>query len=152
MARLMTAYPRSPSRSPAPSGAVRASLDCSKPGCRERNFWMQRQSAKIATKMRERRQRPKIQEVSGGNPRRNALFGVVSETCGLRRLDGGDSRARTGDPPPSHRTESPPKSGTEISDAETGGQKRTFYPAETRPETSLIYEKPPFQRVKCNQS
>jgi hypothetical protein len=24
-----------------------------------------------------------------GNPRRNALFGVVSETCGLRRLDGG---------------------------------------------------------------
>jgi len=25
-----------------------------------------------------------------GNPRRNALFGVVSETCGLRRLDGGE--------------------------------------------------------------
>jgi len=24
-----------------------------------------------------------------GNPRRKALFGVVSETCGLRRLDGG---------------------------------------------------------------
>jgi hypothetical protein len=23
------------------------------------------------------------------NPRRNALFGVVPETCGLRRLDGG---------------------------------------------------------------
>ena len=31
-----------------------------------------------------------------GNPRRNALFGVVSETCGLRRLDGGvRSRIRT---------------------------------------------------------
>ena len=31
-----------------------------------------------------------------GNPRRNALFGVVSETCGLRRLDGGvRSRMRT---------------------------------------------------------
>ena len=32
-----------------------------------------------------------------GNPRRNALFGVVSETCGLRRLDGGgSSQIRTG--------------------------------------------------------
>src|ERR1700682_1379716 len=33
-----------------------------------------------------------------GNPRRSALFGVVSETCGLRRLDGGRTRARTWDP------------------------------------------------------
>ena len=33
-----------------------------------------------------------------GNPRRNALFGVVSESCGLRRLDGGRTRARTWDP------------------------------------------------------
>jgi hypothetical protein len=86
------------------------------------------------------------------NPRRNGLFLLHDGFRGSGRLDGGDSRARTGDPPPSHRTESPPKSGTEISDAETGGQKRTFYPVETRPETSLIYEKPPFQRVKCNQS
>jgi hypothetical protein len=32
-----------------------------------------------------------------GNPRRNALFGVVSETPGLRRLDGGgSSQIRTG--------------------------------------------------------
>jgi hypothetical protein len=32
-----------------------------------------------------------------GNPRRNALFGVVSETRGLRRLDGGvRSQIRTG--------------------------------------------------------
>src|SRR5258707_5240531 len=38
---------------------------CSKPGCRERNFWMQRQSAKIATKMRERPTETEIQEVSG---------------------------------------------------------------------------------------
>jgi hypothetical protein len=31
------------------------------------------------------------------NPRRNALFGVVPETCGLRRLDGGvRSQLRTG--------------------------------------------------------
>jgi hypothetical protein len=33
-----------------------------------------------------------------GNPRRNALFGVIPETCGLRRLDGGRTRARTWDP------------------------------------------------------
>ena len=32
-----------------------------------------------------------------GNPRRNALFGVVPETYGLRRLDGGvRSQIRTG--------------------------------------------------------
>jgi hypothetical protein len=33
-----------------------------------------------------------------GNPRRNALFGVLPETSGLRRLDGGRTRARTWDP------------------------------------------------------
>jgi hypothetical protein len=32
------------------------------------------------------------------NPRRNNLFGVVSETCGLQGLDGGRTRARTWDP------------------------------------------------------
>ena len=32
--------------------------------------------------------------------------------------------------------------GTEISDAETGAQKRPFPPTETRPETSLMYENP----------
>jgi hypothetical protein len=31
-----------------------------------------------------------------GNPRRNALFSVVPETCGLQRLDGGGrSQVRT---------------------------------------------------------
>ena len=33
-----------------------------------------------------------------GNPRRSALFGVVLETRGLRRLGGGHTRARTWDP------------------------------------------------------
>jgi hypothetical protein len=33
-----------------------------------------------------------------GNPRRKAQFGVVSETGGLRRPDGGDGRDRTCDP------------------------------------------------------
>src|SRR5450631_2236337 len=37
-------------------------------------------------------------------PAENALFGVVSETCGLQGLGGGGSWAQTGDPPPSHRT------------------------------------------------
>jgi hypothetical protein len=59
---------------------------------------------KIATKKRQRGQRPKSGKGAAGNPRRKALFGVVSETGGLRRLDGGGSRAQTEDPPPSHRT------------------------------------------------
>ena len=46
----------------------------------------------------------KIRELSGRNPARNALSGVVSESCGLRRLGAGGSWAQTGDPPPSHRT------------------------------------------------
>ena len=50
---------------------------------------------KIATKKRQRGQRPKSGKRAAGNPRRKALFGVVSETCGLRRLDGGRTRART---------------------------------------------------------
>src|ERR1700732_3473959 len=50
---------------------------------------------KTATKMRERPQRPRSGKRVAGNPRRNALFGVVSETRGLRRLDGGRTRART---------------------------------------------------------
>jgi hypothetical protein len=33
-----------------------------------------------------------------GNPRKNALFSVVLETRGLRRLGGGRTRARTWDP------------------------------------------------------
>src|SRR5438067_1462098 len=69
-----------------------------KPGRREPNFWMRRQAPKIAAQTRERIQRPKFGNWAAENPRRNALFGVVSETCGLRRLDGGRTRARTWDP------------------------------------------------------
>ena len=53
---------------------------------------------KIATKKRQRGQRPKSGKGAAGNPRRKALFDVVSETGGLRRLDGGRTRARTWDP------------------------------------------------------
>ena len=68
----------------------------------------------------------KSKNLMAENARRNAPFGVVPETCGLLRLGGGDRRARTGDPPPSHRTSLRLAAGTEISDAETGGQIRPF--------------------------
>ena len=51
-------------------------------GCRDR-------APKITTKLRQRSQRPKSGKSVAENPGRNALFGVASETCGLRRLDGG---------------------------------------------------------------
>ena len=42
-------------------------------------------------------QRPKSGNCVAGNPRRNALFDIVPETRGLRRLDGGvRSHTRTG--------------------------------------------------------
>jgi hypothetical protein len=44
---------------------------------------------KIVTKMGKRLQRPNSGKRVAGNPRKNALSGVVPETCGLRRLDGG---------------------------------------------------------------
>jgi hypothetical protein len=53
---------------------------------------------KIPPLTRQRTQRPKSGNLAAENPRRNALFGVVPKTCGLRRLDGGRTRARTWDP------------------------------------------------------
>jgi hypothetical protein len=55
-----------------------------KPGRRERNFWMRRQGAK-----NRRQNTPTLAETQSGksvaeNPRRNALFGVASETRGLQ--------------------------------------------------------------------
>src|SRR5260221_6471095 len=61
-------------------------------GCRDR-------APKIATKKRQRGQRPKSRKRAAGNPRRKALFGVVSETGGSGRLGGGvRSHMRTGLP------------------------------------------------------
>jgi hypothetical protein len=68
-----------------------------------------------------------------GNPRRNGLFGVVSETCGLRN---------------SHRTGLRAKPGTEICDAETDPQKPANHLAEINPETRRECEKPPFRRIE----
>src|SRR6202022_3809721 len=53
---------------------------------------------KFAGKATELLQRQKSGKWIAENPGRNALFGVVPESCGLRRLDGGRTRARTGDP------------------------------------------------------
>ena len=77
-----------------------------------------------------------------GNPRRNALFSVVSETRGLQGLGGGGGRAQTGDPPPSHRTSLHAKPGTEFSDAETGAQRPPLSPAETDQETRRSAKSP----------
>jgi hypothetical protein len=60
-------------------------------GCRDR-------APKTVAKMCERLQRQKSEKRVARNARRNAPFSVLSETCGLRRLDGGRTRARTWDP------------------------------------------------------
>src|ERR1700682_2880550 len=53
---------------------------------------------KFAGKATELLQRQESGNWITENPGRNALFGVVPESCGLRRLDGGRTRARTWDP------------------------------------------------------
>jgi hypothetical protein len=73
-----------------------------------------------------------------GNPRRNALFGIVSETCGLVETVG----LELGTPPPSHRTSLRLTPGTGISDAETGEGKGDLSHAETKPEMRGVREKP----------
>src|SRR5450755_576109 len=112
--------------------------------CRgEQNFWMQRREAKIGLKDRKCHQRPKKRNDTGENPHGNGLFGAGPETCGLEGLDGGGSRAQTGDPPPSHRNRSPAaEPGTEICHAETGTQKPAYHLAETNPETPRSAKSP----------
>src|SRR5258706_1940978 len=60
-------------------------------GCRDR-------APKTVAKMCERLQRQKSEKRVARNARRKALIDLVLETCGLRRLDGGRTRARTWDP------------------------------------------------------
>jgi hypothetical protein len=77
-----------------------------------------------------------------GCGRRNALFGVLPEMCGLQGLGGRDSRARTGDPPRSRRTRLRLAPRTEISNAETDPQKSALHLAETDLETIRKRESP----------
>jgi hypothetical protein len=70
------------------------------------------------------------------NPRRNGLFPIDDGGRGSGRLDGGDGRDQTANPPRSHSNQSlAPESGTEIFDAETGAQNRPLRLLETDPET-----------------
>jgi hypothetical protein len=56
---------------------------------RERNFGTQRQCVQIAPETPVRPQRQNLRYLVAGNPRRNALFGVAPENCGLLGLGGG---------------------------------------------------------------
>src|SRR5467141_4069391 len=73
------------------AGAVRSNFARSKPGCWERNFWMQRQGAKNHHEKGRTPAETKSGKQVAGNPRRSALFGVDWGKGGLRRLDGGGS-------------------------------------------------------------
>jgi hypothetical protein len=70
------------------------------------------------------------------DPPRNGLFSIDNGFGGSGRLDGGDGRDQTANPPRSHSNQSlAPESGTEIFDAETGAQNRPLRLLETDPET-----------------
>src|SRR6202049_1788960 len=84
-------------------------------GCRD---WR----LKIGLRDRKGHRRPKEWNDTGENPHRNGLSGVGAGICGFVGLDGGDSRYRTGCPPPSHRTSLEPESGTGVSNAATERQ------------------------------
>src|SRR5216684_2749626 len=81
------------------AGAVR-STSRSKPGCWERNFWMQRQGAKNHHEKGRAPAETKVREVSGRKSPQKRPFWRRLGKGGLRRLDGGGSRAQTEDPPP----------------------------------------------------
>src|SRR5216683_2291807 len=87
-----------------------------------------------------------------GSPRRNALFGVVSETCGLRRLDGGGARAQTGDPPPSHRTGLRRRAGNGNLRCRDGLAKADLSPRGDQSRDAQECKKPPFRRNKCEKA
>jgi hypothetical protein len=70
----------------------------------ERNFWMRRREAEFGVRDRKCHRRPEEQNDTGENPRRNGLFSLGPEICGLVGLDGGDDLDRTGCSPPSRRT------------------------------------------------
>ena len=76
----------------------------SKPCRRERNFLLQRRAAKNRPEGPHASPETKRAEKYRRNPRRNGLFPIEEGCGGLEGLDGGDSRDRTANSPPSHRT------------------------------------------------
>jgi hypothetical protein len=83
---------------------------------------------KIGSRDRQLPRRPRTGNCAGEYARRNAPFGARRQSRGLGGLDGGDSRYRTGCPPPSHRTSLEPESGTGVSNAATERQNRPIWP------------------------
>jgi hypothetical protein len=112
---------------------------------------MQRRSAENGRSNTLTLAETEIQEIQLENPRGNAPFGVRSRSWGLRRLDGGDCRARTGDPRPSRRTSLRLKPGTGISDAETGARNGHSSLAETKSETRRMPEKPHSSAISASR-
>jgi hypothetical protein len=97
-------------------------------------------------------QRPKSEKSKAENPRRNALFGVRRKTYGLRRLDGGGSRAQTGDPPPSHRTGLRRRAGNGNLRCRDGLAKGDLSPSRDQSRDAQECKKPPFRRNKCEKA
>jgi hypothetical protein len=87
-----------------------------------------------------------------GNPRRNALFGVVPETLGFQGLGGGGTRAQTGDPPPSHRTTLLSRAGNGNLRCRDGHAKAGLSPSRDQSRDVTECEKPPFWRNKCEKA
>jgi hypothetical protein len=79
-------------------GLKRARTSCPNLAAGNGIFGCRDGAPKIAGKAVDLLQRQKPRNWVPGNPARNALFGVVPESCGLRRLGGGRTRARTWDP------------------------------------------------------
>jgi hypothetical protein len=118
------------------------------PGCWERDFWMQRQSAEIRRKRVRTPTETKTPDRVAGNPRRNALFGVISEMCVLRRLNGGDSRAQTDDPPLSHRTGLYHRAGNGNLRCRDGRENTAVSPGRDQSRDAEGVRKPAFWRNK----
>jgi hypothetical protein len=88
----------------------------------------QRPAAKVGREISKvpRRLKAPIQVVN--IPRKNGPLSAKDGFAGFQRMGGGDSRYRTGCPPPSHRTSLEPESGTGVSNAATERQNRPIWP------------------------
>src|SRR6476620_11903371 len=83
-----------------------------------------------------------------GNPRRHALSGVMAEIYVLRRLGGGDSRAQTDDPPPSHRTGLYHRAGNGNLRCRDGRENTAVSPGKDQSRDAEGVRKPAFLRNK----
>jgi hypothetical protein len=77
-------------------GRSAVELRASSPAAGNGIFGCGDRAPKIVTKLRQRSQRPKSGKSVAENPRKNALFGVTSETRGLQGLDGVTKNATCG--------------------------------------------------------